>query len=77
MSAKQRIQRLEKHAPKNAPKADVNPFIGMSKKELLQRLKIMIESGEYEKPEYTNLIRLAKNTLTQNGIEWTVKHDNE
>jgi hypothetical protein len=67
MTAKQRMQRLEKTAPKPTI---ANPYAEMSDAELLDALKVMLESGEYI-PEDTR--RLAENVLQNNNIQWTMK----
>ncbi len=70
MTAKLRIQRLEKHTPK--PK-EVNPYMTMPKAELLTMLKKIVESGEPIPDYMRGMVTQAKNILRNNGVEFIDK----
>jgi len=68
MSAKQRIQRLEKTAPKPT---EANPYAGMTDKELLQATKRIVENADPVTQEDRALLERAKDILRNNGIAYT------
>lgn len=68
MSAKQRIQRLEKTAPKPTV---INPYAAMTDKELLQATKRIVENADPVTQEDRALLERAKDILRNNGIAYT------
>jgi len=70
MSAKQRIQRLEKTAPKPT---EANPYAAMTDKELLQATKRIVENADPVTQEDRALLERAKDILRNNGIAFTDK----
>lgn len=68
MSAKTRIQRLEKTAPKPTV---INPYSAMTDKELLQVTKGMVENADPATQEDFALLERAKDILRNNGIAYT------
>ncbi len=77
MTTKQRITQLEKTAPKPTVK---NPYMAMTKKELLQATKSIVENADPVTQEDRALFERAKGILHNNDIAFTEKavtHDNQ
>jgi hypothetical protein len=73
---KSRIARLEKNAPKHAPKE--NPYSAMSDAQLLEKVKNLVENyGVPRTQEDIDLCRQAENILTNNGIMLTVQNESK
>jgi hypothetical protein len=72
MTAKQRIQRLEKTAPKPT-ETEANLYAAMTDKELLQATKRIVENTEPVTQEDRALLEKAKAILQNNGIAFTDK----